>query len=300
MTIGGVAQHLISYYKIEDVEQGRLRSPSSLPELASLTISPEYLDKTHFRNPPKVEIGVDGVPRYRGEADDADTSPRLLPAPLATTTGTYYPDTDAGSSKRAKRYDPYPTTSPTATQPKRSRKKNNSAGSQQEATGDSPVATSSPTATTMHPSSQPAYAESAVPPPPHYAPYGYYPVAHSYPPPHAYSPAPYPPPTTAATPPQESPSPPPATPAYPSASTYAAESSSSSAAPPPAAVYPSYYPHPAPHYGYSMPWGTHYHGGYAASSSHGAPGTTGASGGQEASEGNNSGSGSGGGGGGSA
>ena len=75
LTIGGVSQHLISYYKVEDVEGGRLRSPSSLPELASLNISAEYLDKTHFRNPPKVEIGVDGIPRYRGEADDIDTSP---------------------------------------------------------------------------------------------------------------------------------------------------------------------------------------------------------------------------------
>ncbi|KJA18928.1 hypothetical protein HYPSUDRAFT_112113, partial [Hypholoma sublateritium FD-334 SS-4] len=70
VTIGGVAQHLISYYKIADVETGRLRPPSSLPELAALDISPEYLDKTHFRNPPKVEVGADGIPRYRGEADD--------------------------------------------------------------------------------------------------------------------------------------------------------------------------------------------------------------------------------------
>ena len=83
LTIGGVAQHLISYYRVEDVEQGRLRSPSSLPELASLEISPEYLDKTHFRNPPKVEIGVDGIPRYRGEADDIEPPPAfgmLVPA----------------------------------------------------------------------------------------------------------------------------------------------------------------------------------------------------------------------------
>ncbi|GAW04905.1 camp-independent regulatory protein [Lentinula edodes] len=49
-----------------------LRSPSSLPELAYLDISPEYLDETHFRNPPKVEVGPDGVPRYRGEADDIE------------------------------------------------------------------------------------------------------------------------------------------------------------------------------------------------------------------------------------
>jgi len=49
LSINGTSQHLISYYKVADVEQGRLRTPSSLPELASLDISPEYLDKTHFR-----------------------------------------------------------------------------------------------------------------------------------------------------------------------------------------------------------------------------------------------------------
>ncbi|KAI0631821.1 Gti1/Pac2 family-domain-containing protein [Trametes polyzona] len=131
LTIGGVAQHLISYYKIEDVEQGRLRSPSSLPELASLQISPEYLDKTHFRNPPKVEIGVDGIPRYRGEADDVELSPRLLPAPLSG----YYGEAEPSSNKRTKRYDPYNAGTGA---PKRTRKKNNSASSQQEATGADP------------------------------------------------------------------------------------------------------------------------------------------------------------------
>ncbi|GLB42881.1 putative gti1/Pac2 family protein [Lyophyllum shimeji] len=110
LTIGGVAQHLISYYKIEDVTSGRLRSPSSLPELASLDISPEYLDKTHFRNPPKVEIGVDGIPRYRGEADDIDSAPPLLTAPLSTgppllTDGRVAEPSNA--SRRGKRFDPY-------------------------------------------------------------------------------------------------------------------------------------------------------------------------------------------------
>ncbi|KAI0327854.1 hypothetical protein GY45DRAFT_1307849 [Cubamyces sp. BRFM 1775] len=211
LTIGGVAQHLISYYKIEDVEQGRLRSPSSLPELASLTISPEYLDKTHFRNPPKVEIGVDGIPRYRGEADDVDLSPRLLPAPLSS--GGYYGDADAGSSKRSsKRYDPY---GQSAAPPKRSRKKNNSASSQQEATGGDPQP--QPLAVSVH-QPQPAYADPSVP---HYTAYGYYPV---------YSPAPYPPlPAPAATtPPHDSPSPP---------------------APPQPHAYAAYPPVAWPHYG---------------------------------------------------
>ncbi|KAF7361005.1 Global transcription regulator sge1 [Mycena sanguinolenta] len=70
LTIAGVAQHLVSYYKVSDVESGRLRSPSTLPELASLDISPSLLERGNFRCPPKLEVGIDGVPRYRGEADE--------------------------------------------------------------------------------------------------------------------------------------------------------------------------------------------------------------------------------------
>ncbi|TFK51377.1 hypothetical protein OE88DRAFT_1699866 [Heliocybe sulcata] len=117
LNIGGVSQHLISYYRVSDVEQGRLRPPSSVPELASLDISPEYLDKTHFRNPPKVEIGTDGIPRYRGEADELDLAPRLFPVPsygvpLLAEPRIPSPTSDNGSSgggKRNKRYDPYST-----------------------------------------------------------------------------------------------------------------------------------------------------------------------------------------------
>ncbi|KAI0641662.1 Gti1/Pac2 family-domain-containing protein [Trametes meyenii] len=248
LTIGGVAQHLISYYKIEDVEQGRLRSPSSLPELASLTISPEYLDKTHFRNPPKVEVGVDGIPRYRGEADDVELSPRLLPAPLSG--GAYYGENEQGSSRRSKRYDPY---SAGANPPKRSRKKNNSASSQQEATGgDSPPA---PAASSVH-QPQSAYPDPAVS---HYAPYNYYPVSATYPPPplyaSSYPPPPLPAPATT-TPPQDSPSPsgsggPGSSPTY---STYPIPDASSSTAPP---MYPSYYgapPHAYPPAYPPAPW----------------------------------------------
>ncbi|KIY65019.1 hypothetical protein CYLTODRAFT_357547, partial [Cylindrobasidium torrendii FP15055 ss-10] len=70
VTINGVPQHLISYYRIPDVLSGRLRTPSSLPELVSLSISDEYLDKVHFRIPPKIELDVNGHRMYRGEADD--------------------------------------------------------------------------------------------------------------------------------------------------------------------------------------------------------------------------------------
>jgi len=111
LTIEGVTQHLISYYKVEDVEEGRLRSPSSLPEIASLDISPEYLDKQHFRVAPKIEICFDGKPRYRGEADEIDHSvDGILSSPLSTgvpliTDGRNGSDSDP--RKRGKRYDPY-------------------------------------------------------------------------------------------------------------------------------------------------------------------------------------------------
>lgn len=206
MTIGGVAQHLISYYKVEDVEQGRLRSPSTLPELASLDISPEYLDKTHFRNPPKVEIGVDGIPRYRGEADEPDPSP-ILSTPLLLPS----PDDEPSSSKRGKRYDPYGA--PTA--PKRSRKKQSNAlaSRSQESGGEE---SSSPTYPTPIHTSPPSYPETgslSATTNPHYTSYGNY--YSSYPQyGSAYPPAPtsasYPPAPVSPMPPQQTPTPPPA------------------------------------------------------------------------------------------
>ncbi|KAL9708791.1 Global transcription regulator sge1 [Leucoagaricus gongylophorus] len=122
LSIGGASQHLISYYKVEDVESGRLRSPSSLPELASLEISPEYLDKTHFRNPPKVEMCADGILRYRGEPDDIDTSVSLLTGPLTglPLLSSGREGSENATSKRTKRFEPYSRLNPLA--PKRQRK----------------------------------------------------------------------------------------------------------------------------------------------------------------------------------
>lgn len=201
MTIGGVAQHLISYYKVEDVENGRLRSPSSLPELASLDISPEYLDKTHFRNPPKVELGPDGILRYRGEADDIDTSPPLLPAPLSglplLTDGRI---ADNSGFKRSKRYDPY--TPPSV--PKRSRKHTKASpeasSSAEPQAPHEDITTPAPQPPTNYP--DPSLSTTAPPAPyPHYGMPSYYqvpgyPVHH----PHMFPPAPGPYPPSAVPP----------------------------------------------------------------------------------------------------
>lgn len=72
--------HIVSYYKVADVEAGRLRTPSSLPEFAALEISPEFLDKTHFRVQPRVEVGEDGRVRFRGETNDEPDSPSPEPS----------------------------------------------------------------------------------------------------------------------------------------------------------------------------------------------------------------------------
>lgn len=51
LVVNGVPQHLISYYSKEDVLANRLKTPSSIPELASLEISPELLLHQNFRVP---------------------------------------------------------------------------------------------------------------------------------------------------------------------------------------------------------------------------------------------------------
>jgi len=260
VTIAGVSQHLISYYKIEDVEQGRLRSPSTLPELACLDISPEYLDKTHFRNPPKVEMGIDGIPRYRGEADDVDATDNMLTSPLSS--GHPLPQSEATSSKRPKRFDPY-----TGTTPKRTRKTKNTGQSSSSPTEPAASQSTSSQSTSNYPES------TSMPPPSHYPPYaGYYQVSGypMHPPPHPHTYSNTSPPTTPQQPQQQS-----TTqhqqqygyPAYPasssSSSTTTGDSSQTGQStqqpyypyyPPPHGHYPNYSGGPWPHYaGYPPP-----------------------------------------------
>lgn len=77
-TISVAGLHMISYYKMEDVLQGRLRTPASHPEMQSLEISPHFLVNQNFRVAPQIEIGADGRPRYRGEGDGS--TPSLVPS----------------------------------------------------------------------------------------------------------------------------------------------------------------------------------------------------------------------------
>ncbi|KAI8878183.1 hypothetical protein K501DRAFT_138651, partial [Backusella circina FSU 941] len=53
--VDGVHHHLVSYYHPNDVLEHRLRTPSHVPELANLEISPDLLNRQNFRIPPMVE-----------------------------------------------------------------------------------------------------------------------------------------------------------------------------------------------------------------------------------------------------
>ncbi|KAF8063420.1 Gti1/Pac2 family-domain-containing protein [Lyophyllum atratum] len=227
LTISGVSQHLISYYRIEDVTNGRLRSPSSLPELASLDISPEYLDKTHFRNPPKVEVGVDGIPRYRGEADDIDASPPLLPAlstGLPLLTDARIAEASGANRRGKQRFEPYASSGPgVAKRPRRLTKSSTgepSTPTEQQQPALLPQSTA-PTSSYVDPNVAMAPPAPQYPPPygtvpnyypmPGYHPHVYYPPAGSTSP-HPPAPAPPPPsqyqyayPTSASPDPQQQP-----------------------------------------------------------------------------------------------
>ncbi|KIK58082.1 hypothetical protein GYMLUDRAFT_45632 [Collybiopsis luxurians FD-317 M1] len=73
VTIEGSDLHLISYYTSEDIRNGRLKRPSSRPDIMGLYMPPHIFRLTNFRVPPKVEIGPDGKPRLVPEPEDQDT-----------------------------------------------------------------------------------------------------------------------------------------------------------------------------------------------------------------------------------
>ncbi|TIC06538.1 hypothetical protein E3Q08_00815 [Wallemia mellicola] len=117
LSFNGSAQHLISYYRVEDVQKGRLRAPSTLPEFQSLSISQEYLIKSNFRCPIRTEVDPDGLLRYRGEHEDlSQYSPPSIQAALPnyqqhrksrSRNNSYSSYSRAGS-----RSPPYTSTSP--------------------------------------------------------------------------------------------------------------------------------------------------------------------------------------------
>lgn len=73
--LNGRTQHMISYYTKEDVLRCRLATPSSIPAISNLQISPELLLKQSFRVPPSVEF-----------SDITLKRPSLSPSSISSST----------------------------------------------------------------------------------------------------------------------------------------------------------------------------------------------------------------------
>ncbi|KAI8381116.1 Gti1/Pac2 family-domain-containing protein [Radiomyces spectabilis] len=58
LVVNGSHLHLVSYYHPDDVIARRFRTPSAVPEIANLEISPELLIRQNFRIPPMVVLTV--------------------------------------------------------------------------------------------------------------------------------------------------------------------------------------------------------------------------------------------------
>ncbi|KAL7319160.1 Global transcription regulator sge1 [Mucor circinelloides] len=78
LVVNGAPLHLVSYYHPNDVLEHQLRTPSVVPELANLEISPELLSKQNFRIPPMIEPDT--------------TPPSNVPTPTQSTPNTPVPN----------------------------------------------------------------------------------------------------------------------------------------------------------------------------------------------------------------
>ncbi|KAG0363482.1 Gti1/Pac2 family-domain-containing protein [Gamsiella multidivaricata] len=102
--VNGVSQHMISYYSKEDVLAGKLRTPSSVPELAGLEISPEFMMKQNFRIPPTVERPYDHLPDslHSPNSNHSPRTPNGAHAHAMSPNGANFPSTGFGHHARTK------------------------------------------------------------------------------------------------------------------------------------------------------------------------------------------------------
>ncbi|CAO3629229.1 unnamed protein product [Mucor fragilis] len=84
LVVNGAPLHLVSYYHPNDVLEHQLRTPSVVPELANLEISPELLSKQNFRIPPMIEPDT--------------TPPSNVPTPTQSTPNTPIPNYPSAAS----------------------------------------------------------------------------------------------------------------------------------------------------------------------------------------------------------
>ncbi|KAI9303228.1 Gti1/Pac2 family-domain-containing protein [Cunninghamella echinulata] len=67
LMVNGVQLHLISYYNKDDILINKFQTPSDIPELASIEISPELLRSQNFRIPFYLDDASNGDQSFEGK-----------------------------------------------------------------------------------------------------------------------------------------------------------------------------------------------------------------------------------------
>ncbi|KAJ3743933.1 Gti1/Pac2 family-domain-containing protein [Lentinula detonsa] len=91
VTIEGSDLHLISYYTSEDIRNGRLKRPSSRPDIMGLYMPPHIFRLTNFRVPPKMETGPDGKHRLVPEPEEQDVDCKIEEQTYGSPTSSASP-----------------------------------------------------------------------------------------------------------------------------------------------------------------------------------------------------------------
>jgi len=125
LVVDGATYHLISYYNPADVISGTLRTPSSIPHIASLPIGSEFTaDESQFRQPPRAE----GLSRATSESNNSDAAtghagpsseryllspvPPVAPSPALSSTSSQWTPTYTSQSEDSRYAYQSPDTRP--------------------------------------------------------------------------------------------------------------------------------------------------------------------------------------------
>ncbi|RCH87682.1 hypothetical protein CU097_001941 [Rhizopus azygosporus] len=94
--VNGSSQHLISYYTKEDVLNGKLATPSSIPEIASVQISPDLFMQQNFRIPLSLEYPEPFNKRLSISSNDSSAASRRRSSAFYMESSYPYMDAYSG------------------------------------------------------------------------------------------------------------------------------------------------------------------------------------------------------------
>ncbi|KAI8454265.1 Gti1/Pac2 family-domain-containing protein [Phakopsora pachyrhizi] len=105
-TISLAGMHMISYYKVDDVLSGRLRTPSQEPRSFSHIFKEEFLNPSNFRVPPVWDIDYNGIVVFRKELSEDGSNPSIQTSGSNEKAHNSTPESILSSSKSTAQFHP--------------------------------------------------------------------------------------------------------------------------------------------------------------------------------------------------